>query len=89
MAQRLGVYSPGKSRVSSKEIASRPWESECVASLEYDAERLQATCHFHKRGSYTYFDVDPGTFAEWNQAGSRGTYFNMYIRERYEFERIS
>lgn len=85
---RIG-YAPGKLRVSSKELAPKDWESECVASLKYDEERQVATCQFHKRGTYDYFDMDPGTFAEWNQAGSRGTYFNLYVRGRYEYDKIA
>ncbi len=81
-------YAIGKLPVHSGELGSKAWESECVASLEYDFERQQATCHFHKRGSYTYFDFDAGTFAEWNQSSSRGTFFNLYVRDRYDYERV-
>jgi hypothetical protein len=82
-------YQIGKATVRSGELEPLSHPSDCVASLSYDFDREQVTCHFHKRGSYTYFNVEPQTFAEWNNAGSRGTYFNLYIRDRYEFERIS
>jgi hypothetical protein len=75
-------------RTHPRELAPRAWESECVASLEYDLESQKATVHFMKRGSYAYFDVPPEEYANFNNAGSRGTYFNLYVRDRYEYERI-
>lgn len=72
----------------SRELEPKKQESDCVNSLEYDEEHQQMTVHFNKRGSYTYFDVEPYVFAEFNNAGSRGTYFNLYVRDRYEYERI-
>ena len=85
---KLG-YKIGGSRVGSNELTPRHHESDAIASLEYDIERQVVTCTFHQRGSYNYFDVGPQVFAEWNAAGSRGTYFNLYIRERYEYDRLS
>lgn len=85
---RIG-YVPGKFGVRSSDLEPKSHPSECVASLSYDIENRQAICHFEKRGSYVYFDVDEGTFAEWNTAGSRGTYFNLYIRGRYEYDKLS
>ena len=85
---RIG-YNPEKLRVSSRQLEPRQHESECVRSLSYDPEREQMTVEFHKRGTYTYFGVEPWAFAEFNGAGSRGTYFNLYVRDKYEYERIA
>jgi hypothetical protein len=85
---RIG-YQIGKAAVGSSELAVREAASECVASLSYDIEREQVNCTFQKRGTYTYFNVSPDVFAEWNNASSRGTYFNLYIRGRYEYDRLS
>ena len=86
---RLGEYFPGKYGTSSRDLEPREHGSECVQRLEYDIERQQMTIHFVKRGSYVFFDVDPAIFAEFNLAGSRGTYFNLYIRQAgYAYERI-
>ena len=82
-------YKIGGAKVASRELAQREHTSEAVASLEYDIERQVVTCTFHQRGTYNYFDVSPDVYAEWNNAGSRGTYFNLYIRERYEYDRLS
>ena len=63
-------------------------ESECVDTLEYDLENQQMTIHFNKRGSYIYYDFPPDEFASFNLAGSRGIYFNLYIRGKYDYERL-
>jgi KTSC domain len=85
---RIG-YKIGGQTVKSHDLNPKDWLSECVEALEYDMERQQLTVHFEKRGSYVYFDVTPDVYAEFNNAGSRGQYFNMYIRGRYEYERLS
>ena len=72
-----------------EELIPRQHPSECVAELEYDLESQQVICVFHKRGTYMYFDVPPDVFADWNTASSRGTYFNLYIRENYQYERVA
>ncbi len=89
MARKRIGYAIGKATVGSKSLAHREHESEAIASLSYDIERQVMTCTFHQRGTYDYFDVDPTVAAEWNQAGSRGIYFNLYIKDRYEYDRIS
>ncbi len=64
------------------------YPSECVASLNYDGDTEELTVEFHERGTYKYFNFP---FTEWilfNDAMSRGTYFNLYVRDRYSFERI-
>jgi len=84
------AYTRLRHNVGSKQLTPRAHESDCVASLEYDPERFQMTVNFNKRGSYVYFDVEPFLYAEFNEAASRGTYFNLYVRPFYtNFERIS
>ena len=75
--------------VKASSLAERTHESEAIASMSYDIERQQCTVEFNERGAYTYFDMDPWTYSEFNNAGSRGTYFNLYIRGRFEYERIA
>jgi hypothetical protein len=84
---KLG-YRIGRQIVGSHELLSREHGSECVASLDYDIERQAVTCEFVKRGTYVYFDVEPEVYAEWNMAGSRGIYFNLYVKDRYSYDRI-
>lgn len=89
MPRRIG-YSPERKRVGSSSLAPRAQESECIQSLEYDPDTFQMTVHFWKRGSYTYFDVEPWQFEEFNQSSERGTYFNLYVRPFFtNFERVA
>lgn len=74
--------------VSSRQLVPRKEESECVASLEYDIEEEQLTVNFVKRGSYVYYDFPPEEFANFNGSSQRGAYFNLYIRDKYSFERL-
>jgi hypothetical protein len=81
-------YSIKNQGVDPESLLPRPQASECVAELSYDLETETATCEFVKRGTYTYSGVEPQVFLEWNTAGSRGEYFNNYIRGQYSYERI-
>lgn len=76
-------------RVRSSSLIPKEHESTCVAALDYDVERQQVTVEFQERGTYTYFDVPPEVFAEFNNSGSRGTYFNLYFRNNYSYEKVA
>lgn len=76
--------------VKSTSLKPREHESSAIDSIDYDIENEQLTIVFHQRGSYVYFDFPPDEFANFNFAASRGTYFNLYIRDQgYEFERVA
>jgi hypothetical protein len=85
---RIG-YKIGKATVSSRQIEHKKWDSTCVADLQYDPETETCTCEFAERGTYEYANMPPDVFAEWNNSGSRGTYFNLYIRSQFESQRIA
>lgn len=63
--------------------------STCVADLEYEVETATLTVIFQKRGTYAYHDVPIDEFVLFAGAGSPGTYFNLYIRDQYSFERVA
>lgn len=64
--------------------------STCFVELHYDEESMQMTAVFQNRGTYVYFDFPPDVAADWNTSGSRGIYFNLYIKDHgYEYERIA
>lgn len=85
MPRRKGSSLP----VFGSDLKPKDQQSSAISSLSYDIEDQQVECVFNARGTYVYYDVPPETFAEWNGAGSRGTYFNLYIRDRFSFERIA
>jgi hypothetical protein len=74
--------------IKPRELQQIEQGSEAIARLDYDVNAERVTCEFVKRGTYEYYNVSPQEFAAWNTAGSRGTYFNLYIRGRYDYERI-
>lgn len=82
-------YAPHIQQLSSRQMDPKSWESTCVRSIKYDLEEQQLEIEFMQRGTFVYFDFEPWAFNEFNQAGSRGKYFNLYIRGRYEYERIA
>lgn len=40
-------------------------------------------------GTYVYHDVPLSEYIDFTQAASLGSYFNDYIKDKYDFERIS
>lgn len=89
MSRPLGTYNILNQRITEKGRDPKDWGSECVSALEYDDMTREMTVHFEKRGSYLYQDVEPQVYEEFNNAGSRGTYFNLYVRSNYSCKRIS
>ena len=63
--------------------------SSCVANITYDAIEAVMTVAFKQRGTYNYFNVSPTEFLDFHGSSSKGTYFNLYIRDRYSYERIA
>ena len=79
---------PQKSDETDDKVVSTA--SECTSALSYNALDRVLTVQFQKRGTYEYDDVDAYTAAEFMfVSGSKGVYFNRYIKDRYEYERIS
>jgi KTSC domain len=66
----------------------RARDSMCVDSLDYDELTEDLTVVFQERGTYLYHGVPLNIFVEFGASYSMGTYFNLYIRDQYSFERI-
>lgn len=64
-------------------------ESRVVQTLDYDPEKEELTLEFVERGTYKYQGVSLDTYVDFAEAESQGRYFNLYIRDRYPYERIS
>ena len=76
--------------IKQQELLNRDKSSSAIATLEYDIESMQMKCVFNNRGTFVYYDFPPDVAADWLTAGSRGTYFNLYIRNSgYEYERVA
>lgn len=40
-------------------------------------------------GTYQYHDIPLSLYTDFAEASSQGTYFNLYIRDNYSFDRIA
>jgi KTSC domain len=62
--------------------------STCVADVEYNSLTREMTVQFVERGTYKYKEVPIDEYVDFEMAASQGTYFNLYIRNRYSYERV-
>ena len=58
-------------------------ESDLIHSLAYDEETRILDIRFHGTGTYRYYEVEPEVVEELLDAGSKGQFFNDFIREVY------
>jgi hypothetical protein len=63
--------------------------STAIADTEYDRERKRLTVTFVTGRIYEYVDVPADVAASFQSAFSKGTFFNSYIRDRYDFREIT
>lgn len=57
--------------------------SSAMHRVEYDTSSRRLDIWFNGTGRYTYYGVPPPVYEGLLRAGSKGTYFNNYIRDRY------
>lgn len=62
--------------------------STCVADLDYEVFGEVLTVKFQKRGTYIYKGVSVEEFVLFAGASSPGRFFNLYIRDRYPYEKV-
>jgi hypothetical protein len=62
--------------------------SKVIADIEYDpkSQRLRVTLVSGR--TFEYIDVPAEVAASFQSAFSKGTFFNGYIRDRYDFREI-
>jgi hypothetical protein len=63
--------------------------STAIADIEYELDRERLTVTFVTGRIYEYFDVPVEVVASFQSAFSKGTFFNSYIRDRYDFREIT
>jgi hypothetical protein len=64
--------------------------STAVRDIAYDAIRKELSVTFVPTGKeYVYFNVPKDVYLAFMSAGSRGRFFNFYIRDRYEFREVA
>jgi hypothetical protein len=64
-------------------------ESTTLATVVYDEAREMLWLEFRSRAIYEYFDVPASVHEALLCAPSKGSYFNLAVRGRFRFNRIS
>jgi hypothetical protein len=63
--------------------------SSAIADIEYHPERERLTVTFVTGRIYEYVDVPSEVVASFRSAFAKGTFFNSYIRDRYDFRELT
>lgn len=63
--------------------------STAIKNIEYHATRARLTVTFVTGRIYEYVDVPSEVAASFRSAFSKGTFFNSYIRDRYDFRELT
>jgi hypothetical protein len=63
--------------------------SNVIADVKYDREDERLTVTFVSGRIFEYVDVPAEVAASFQSAFSKGTFFNGYVRDRYDFREIS
>ncbi len=63
--------------------------STAIATIGYDDRRERLTVTFVTGRIYEYVDVPSEVAASFRSAFSKGTFFNSYIRDRYDFRELT
>jgi hypothetical protein len=59
--------------------------STAIEAIEYDPAARQLRVTFPGGNTYKYYDVPRGVYQSFQDAESKGLFFNTYIRDRYDF----
>lgn len=71
------------------ELESYFVESTTIHCITYERATEKLLIDFVNGSSYRYFNVSYETFYDLHHAPSKGRYFNIYIKNRYSYQRIS
>jgi KTSC domain len=63
--------------------------STAIAGIQYDSDRERLVVTLVTGRVYEYIDVPPYVAKAFRSAFSKGTYFNTYIRDRYDFRELT
>lgn len=66
-----------------------PLESSVLASAAYSPGERQLYLEFRNGAVYRYFDVSPQQYGEFLAADSKGRYFDLSIRDRFECQQVN
>jgi hypothetical protein len=63
--------------------------SSAIRDIEYDPDERRLTVTFITGRIYEYFDVPVGIVGCFEDAESKGAFFNRHIRDHYDFREIT
>jgi KTSC domain len=63
--------------------------SAAISNIDYDLKEKRLTVRFVTGRIYEYVDVPVEVAAAFRSAFSKGTFFNGYIRDRYDFRELT
>jgi KTSC domain len=63
--------------------------SPAIAAIDYNPKRERLTVTFATGRIFEYVDVPAEVAASFQSAFSKGTFFNGYIRDRYDFRELT
>jgi hypothetical protein len=61
--------------------------STAIEHMGYDESACELHITFVGGGSYTYYQVPRHVYTAFRAASSKGEYFNLWIKDRYDFRR--
>lgn len=64
-------------------------KSTAINELRYSARREELTIMFTDGTGYKYSGVPRNMFVAFKEAPSKGKFFNRFVREGYNYEKIS
>ncbi|RZL20102.1 MAG: KTSC domain-containing protein [Pedobacter sp.] len=62
--------------------------SSVILSLDYDNERSELSVTYVSGAVYIYKNVPEKTFKHLKAAPSKGTYLNLHIKGKYDYEKV-
>jgi hypothetical protein len=61
--------------------------STAIEHMGYDESTCELHVTFVGGGAYTYYQVPRHVYTAFRAAASKGQYFNLWIKDRYDFRR--
>ena len=63
-------------------------ESSAIERIDYQARRRELFVTFTSGRRYIYYDVPERVYWHFLDADSRGRYFNLHVRDHYDFREL-
>jgi KTSC domain len=70
---------------NNREASMPAVDSSAIQRIDYDAAARELSITFAGGNVYRYFSVPRSVYQSFLQSDSKGLFFNVYIRDRYDF----